>query len=86
MLARYDNTTLRTILNSLILAMTHLGVWFRMFFIWMFPVALYYLRPNLLFYTWYLWGMILSALFAYVCSMFLVKFYNKIENREAEND
>ncbi len=84
LLARYDNTTVRTMLNALVLSMTHLGVWFRMFFIWMFPVALYYLRPNYLFYTWYLWGMILCALFTYVCSMFLVRFYEKLENREVE--
>ena len=84
--ARYENTTFNIIRNALILAIANLGVWFRMFFIWLFPVMIYYLRPNLLVYTWYLWGMILTALWTYVCSMFLVKFYNKIENREAEND
>ena len=82
LLARYDNTTFRTMLNALVLSLTNLGVWFRMFFIWMFPMALYYLRPNLFVYSWFLWGMILSALFAYVCSMFLVKFYDRLENRE----
>lgn len=82
LLARYENTVPRTMLNALVLSLTNLSVWFRMFFIWMFPVALYYLRPNLIVYTWYLWGMILAALFAYVCSMFLVKFYDRMEHPE----
>ena len=83
LLARYDNTTSRTILNSLILALTNLGVWFRVFFIWMFPIALYSVKPNLFFYSWFLWAMILYAVLAYACSMFLVKFYEKMESAEA---
>lgn len=83
LLARYDNTTSRTILNSLILALTNLGVWFRIFFIWMFPIALYSVKPNLFFYSWFLWAMILYAVLAYACSMFLVKFYEKMESAEA---
>ena len=80
--ARYENTSLNMIKNALALSLAHLGVWFRMFFIWMFPVALYYLRPNLIVYTWYLWVFVLVAIFTYVCSMFLMEFYKKIENRE----
>ena len=82
--ARYENTTLNIIKNALILSVVNLGLWFRMFFIWMFPVALYYLRPNFLLYTWYLWFMLFTAVLAYACSMFLVKFYKKLENREEE--
>ena len=83
LLARYDNTVSRTILNSLILALTNLSVWFRIFFIWMFPIALYSLKPNFFFYSWFLWAMILYAVLAYACSMFLVKFYEKMESAEA---
>ena len=32
-LARYENTSGRIILNSLILAMSHLGTWFKMYYI-----------------------------------------------------
>ena len=77
--ARYENTTKNMIKNSLILAFANLGVWFKIFFIWMFPVVLYYLKPNWVVYTWYLWAMILTALFAYVCSMLLEGFYTKLE-------
>ncbi|MBR6403927.1 MAG: YesL family protein [Eubacterium sp.] len=79
LVARYENTTLNMVRNALVLAFAHPGVWFKMYFIWMFPVALYYLKPAWIMYTWYLWIMILVALFAYACSMFLEKFYVKIE-------
>lgn len=83
LVARYENTTFNQVKNALILAFANLGVWFKMFFIWMFPVALYYLKPNFLVYTWYLWAMILTALFAYVCSMLLEGFYEKLEAPKA---
>ncbi|MCR5214154.1 MAG: DUF624 domain-containing protein [Eubacterium sp.] len=86
LVARYENTVLNYIKNSLILALTNLGIWFRMFFIWMFPVALYYLRPNYLVYTWYLWLIVLVAIWTYVCSMMLEKFYKKLENPEEEEN
>ncbi len=79
LLARYENTTLKMIINSLVLSVANITVWFRLFFIWMFPVVLYYLRPNWFIYTWYLWVLFVFALFTYVCSMFLAKFYEKLE-------
>ena len=79
LVARYENTTFNMVRNSLVLAFAHPGVWFKMYFIWMFPVALYYLKPTWILYTWYLWIMILIAMFAYACSMFLEGFYVKIE-------
>ena len=85
LLARYENTTLRIMLNSLALAFTHLGVWFKLFFIWALPVVLYYASYKVMVYTWFLWGLILTALFAYLCSMFLVPFYAKIEGAQNEN-
>ena len=82
--ARYENSTINQIKNSLILAFANLGVWFKMFFIWMFPVVLYYVKPNLINYTWYLWAMILTSLFAYICSMLLEGFYAKLEAPKEE--
>ena len=77
--ARYENSTKNMMKNSLILAFANLGVWFKMFFIWMFPVVLYYLKLDWIQYTWYLWAMILTALLAYVSSMLLEGFYAKLE-------
>lgn len=85
LLARYENTTARIMLNSLALAFSNLGVWFKLFFIWALPVALYYASYKVMVYTWFLWGLILTALFAYFCSMFLVTFYAKIEGAQEAN-
>ncbi len=85
-LARYKNSTGRIILNSLLLAISHLGTWFRMFFIWALPFVLYYFNLKIRLYTWYLWGMILTAIFAYVCSIFLVPFYEKIEEQTSTDE
>ncbi len=84
LLARYENTTGRIILNSLLLAISNLGTWFKMFFIWALPFVLYYFNLKVRLYTWYLWGLVLTAIFTYVCSIFLVPFYEKLENVEAE--
>ncbi len=79
LLARYDNSALRTVFLSLIMTFSHPGIWFKIFFIWMLPVVLYYTSTKALVYTWYLWGLVLTALFAYLCSMFLIKFYTELE-------
>ncbi len=79
LLARYDNSALRTVFNALVLTFSHPIIWFKIFFIWMLPVVLYYVSIKALVYTWYLWGLVLTALFTYLCSMFLVKFYAELE-------
>jgi len=84
LLSRYDNTALRTVFNALVLAFSHPLIWFKIFFIWMLPVVLYYMSTKALVYTWYLWGLILTALFTYLCSMFLVKFYAELEGEGEE--
>ncbi|MBR0147648.1 MAG: YesL family protein [Lachnospiraceae bacterium] len=79
LLARYKNTPLRIMLNALALCVAHPLIWFKLYFIWMLPVVVYYFYPRIMLYTWYLWTLILTALFAYICSGFLLKFYEKIE-------
>ena len=84
LIARYENTTGKMMINSLILPIAHLGVWFRMFFLWIIPAVLYYLSPGLRAYTWYLWLLFLTAFIAYVCSIFLQKFYDNLEHPEPQ--
>ena len=79
MIARYENKPLNHIINSIVFSIANFGTWFRMFFLWVIPDLIYYLRPTLLVYTWYLWALFLTAFFAYICSMFLKKFYAKLE-------
>ena len=53
---------------------------------WMLPVVLYYFYTKALVYTWFLWLMLLTAIFAYISSSFLVPFYEKIEQAEADRE
>ena len=85
LLSRYENSVGKIMLNSLIIAFARPSIWFRMFFIWALPFALYYVSIKALIYTWYLWGLIFTALFAYICSTFLIPFYEEMEN-PAEDD
>ncbi|MBR6330003.1 MAG: YesL family protein [Lachnospiraceae bacterium] len=86
LLARYENSAFRIMTNSFLLAIAHPGAWFKLFFIWMLPVVLYYFYPRLIFTTWYIWGMGLSAIFAYICSGFLKDFYLTIEEEERSKE
>ena len=79
MIARYENKPLNHIINSIVFSIANFGTWFRMFFLWVIPALIYYIRPTLLVYTWYLWALFLTAFFAYISSMFLKKFYAKLE-------
>ena len=79
LVARYINTTGKMFLNSLILSLANFTVWFRMFFLWTFPVMIFYVNPKIMYYIWFLWLLIMIAVTAYACSLFLKKFYAKLE-------
>lgn len=79
LIARYINTTGNMFKNALILSLANLWVWFRMFFLWTFPLMIYYVNPKIMFYIWFLWLLIMTAVTAYACSLFLKKFYAKLE-------
>lgn len=86
LLSRYENTTGRIMLNSIALALHYPGTWFKLFFTWALPVALYYVSTKALIYTWYFWCILLTALFAYFCSTFLVEFFKKLESGTEDNE
>lgn len=79
LVARYINTTGNMFKNALILSLANLWVWFRMFFLWTFPIMIYYVNPKIMFYIWFLWLLIMTSVTAYACSLFLKKFYAKLE-------
>ena len=81
MVARYENGNLNMIKNSLIASFLNIGTWATVYFLWMIPVIVYYLKPMLFAYTWYLWLMFLAAFVAYTCSHSLWKMFDKIEER-----
>ena len=83
--ARYKNTNFNMLKNSLFASILHLGTWATVFFLWMIPVAIYYIKPKYFFYTWYLWLIFLSGFVAYTCSYRLRSMFDKIEETEAED-
>ena len=86
LLSRYENTVGKTMLNSLLIAFARPGVWFRTFFIWALPFVLYYVSFKAFIYTIYLWGVIFTAIFAYICSTFMVPFYEEMENPKKDDE
>lgn len=81
MIARYENTNFNMIKNAMLASFLHFGTWATVFFLWTIPVVLYYLRPTLFFYTWYLWLVFLAAFVAYTCSFRLRSMFDKIEEK-----
>mgnify|MGYP002627298988 CR=1 FL=1 len=82
LVARYENTSLQMLKNSLLASIMHLGTWATVFFLWVIPVILYYLRPTLFYYTWYLWLIILSSFLAYTCSHRLRRLFDILEQEK----
>lgn len=82
MIARYENDNLNMLKNTLLASLMHLGTWATVYFLWVIPVILYYFKPILFIYTWYLWFMFLAAFIAYTCSHSLYKMFDKIEAGE----
>lgn|GEM_PF-1238223 len=77
--ARYKNTNLNMVKNSFIASFMYFGTWATVFFLWMIPVIIYYLRPTIFYTTWYLWLLFLSSFVAYTCSHRLRRMFDKIE-------
>lgn len=79
MIARYENTTANMFKNAFLIAISNLGSWLYLFFIWAIPIALYATNKTILYYTWVLWLVILVAVLAYAGSFVINKLFAKIE-------
>ncbi len=89
LISRYENTTLNMFKNAFLLNISNLGTWFYLFFIWVLPVSVYALQKKVLYYSWYLWLLILISVIAYASSFMIVKLFNKVEkddNEESSQD
>ncbi len=84
LVARYDNTVIKTLINSFALSITHLKLWFKIFFIWIIPVIIYNLNIMIFWYTWYFWILILTAVLAFATSMLVKPLYEELEKSEEE--
>lgn len=79
LVARYDNTVGRTLINSLVLSITHMKLWIKIVIIWMVPIIIYYINILTFWYTWYFWILILTAILSYTTSMLVKPLYDELE-------
>ncbi len=90
LIARYNNTTGRMILNSIILSIKNLGTWLKVFIMWVAPIGVYLVNIKIFAYTWVLWIVLLVALLAYATSLVLKPLFDEMEEKmgvsETESD
>ena len=84
--ARYENTVFNTIINALLLSVSNLGSWVKVFIAWVAPVAFTVMNPILFLYTWYFWLIVIFGLIAYGTSFTLRKLFDKIAKVQEENE
>ena len=86
LIARYENTTWNYIKNAMLICVSKLGLWFRIFFLWVFLPIMYYLRPALMYYTWYFWILINVSAICYFTSISIMKYFHKLEENQAKKE
>lgn len=69
--AFFDNTTMGTVKNGLVLSLANLPRALGAALLWLFPVIVYWLSPLVFFYTAFLWIVVYFAAAAYVSSLLL---------------
>ena len=88
LIARYNNTVLNTFKNSLLLAISNLWSWAKVFLIWFAPVYFSLYDFSIFFLTWYLWLIIVFGLMGYCSSITLRKVFDRIDaaGKQKENE
>lgn len=86
LIARYDNSIIMTIKNAFLLAISNLGSWIKALLIWVMPIVLSLYYPVLLFYTWYLWLIIMFGLMAYCSSFPIRKTFDRVAKVQETNE
>jgi len=86
-IARYDNTVMNSIKNSLLLAISNLWSWIKVSLIWFMPIFFTFYYLDVLFiYTWYLWLIFIFALLAYCSSIVIIKVFDKVTRTQNANE
>ena len=82
LLAYFDNTIKNTFKNSLLLAISNLGSWLKIFIAW-FATFYVSIRYTFLFLnTWYLWLLIIFGVLTYGSSLTAKKVFDKIQKTQ----
>lgn len=80
LIARYKNGLFATIKNAFLLSVGNFGSWLKIFLAWFVPLFVMYYEPDLIFYIWYLWLIIIFGLIFFGTSFTLRKVFDKIAN------
>lgn len=86
LIARFENNLFDTWKNSIILAISYLGSWFKIGLAWVAPVLICLIYPEIFLYAWYLWLLIGFGAIAYGTSISIRNIFNKnmVKVEEAE--
>lgn len=82
--ARYENTVGNYVRNAVVLSISHLKIWFFVFFMWFVPVLASAASALVFAYTWYLWLLIVCSILAYSTSMVMQKLFDELEAPKEE--
>lgn len=83
-IARYENTIINYIKNTVIISVANFKTWLVVFIIWFVPALALAASTLLWAYTWYLWLLVMFAVQAYATSMILQKVFDKLEEAQTE--
>ena len=85
-IARYENTIINYIKNTVIISVANFKTWLVVFIIWFVPALALAASTLLWAYTWYLWLLVMFAVQAYATSMILQKVFDKLEEAQTEQE
>lgn len=84
LIARYENTLWNTAKNALLLSISNLGKWLKIFLAWFAPITFCVIEPKLFFNIWYLWLIIAFGLIGYGTSHTLLKVFDRVSDVKEE--
>ncbi|MCR5654736.1 MAG: YesL family protein [Lachnospiraceae bacterium] len=84
-IARFENTFWNNVKNSLLLAISNLGSWLKIFLAWVAPILICLARPQVFFMTWWLFLVLIFGAVAYGTTYTVRKVFDKVSSTQ-ENE
>ncbi len=78
--AKFENTVWNTFKNAFLLSVSDPLSWVKIFLAWFMPAFICVWKPIVLFYTWYLWLILIIGLIAYGTSFTIRKVLRRVED------
>lgn len=84
LIARFENTLIISMRNSLILSVTYLGSWIKVAVAWVAPITFCVIYPDLFLFIWYFWFLLIFGMIAYGTTGTMRKIFNLNTDRIEE--